>query len=73
MSVRVIHEHPRMTIGGAVVVACIHGVEKARVTDLVYDKAREQVGQCTCCLNLYPSDLGDPVVPCHECRPRRAP
>ena len=50
MGVRVVYEPPRMAVGGAVVVCCIHGVEKRRVTDVVYDKAREQVNECLCCL-----------------------
>jgi hypothetical protein len=62
----------RLKLGGAAVVCCVHGVEKARVTDLVYDMASEQAKECPCCRNVYPTDLGDPVIPCHECRPRSA-
>ena len=72
MSVRVVYEQPRFGVKGSVVVCCIHGVAKRQVTDVVYDKAKEQIGQCLCCLNLYATDLGDPIIPCHECRPRRA-
>ncbi len=72
MSVRVAYEPPRMKVAGTVVVCCIHGAEKHRVIELVADTSREQVGNCPCCLNLYSTDIGDPIVLCHECRPRRA-
>ena len=70
MDARVIHEppRPRLTLSGSAVVCCLHGVAKRRVTQLVADVSREQVKQCPCCQNLYPTDRGDPVIPCHDCR-----
>lgn len=73
--VRVIHEPapiPRLKLSGAAVVCCVHGAVKRQVTELVADRSREQVKECACCQNLYPTDLGDLAVLCHECRPRSA-
>ena len=72
---RVVHEPPlgpRMKLMGSAVVCCLHGVEKARVTQLVFDTRREQAGECPCCRNAFASDLNDPVALCHDCRPRSA-
>ncbi len=63
---------PRLKLGGSVVVCCVHGAAKRQVTELVADRAREQVKECPCCQNLYATDTGDPIVLCHECRPRSA-
>lgn len=69
MSVRVLRERgPGLGMAGSAVVCCLHGVAKARVTDLVYDLRREQAAECPCCRNVYATDMGDPIVFCHDCR-----
>jgi hypothetical protein len=47
------------TIGGTVVVCCVHDRVKRQVTDLAFDSAREKVHLCACCENLFtrPDDV----------------
>lgn len=53
--------------GGVAVVCCVHNREKRKITDLVYDAAREKPRECACCENLFTDPTDTPML-CPQCR-----
>lgn len=59
----------KVTLGGSVVVCCLHGREK-RVEMLTHNvHTHKFVNRCLCCENLFASDTQGPQV-CVECSPK---
>jgi len=60
-----------ISLGGTAVICCIHGAEKNKSKNLVYDAAREKPAECICCGNVfsYAFNRMDTPLTCPACTP----
>lgn len=62
-----------ISLGGSVMVCCIHGEEKGKVKEVLYDVRTMRAAECICCGNCftYPFNRMDAPVLCPGCDPGR--
>jgi hypothetical protein len=61
---------PQIILSGTVVIACQHGVDKAKIKQLYADYSRENVAECQCCFNLFAYEskrMHELIMFCEKC------